>query len=130
MTTNYKYTTYILAGLFIVTLFFLVCGKKYGDREMMGHGFMDGMRHDMKKEMGMHTMMMDMTSRMEGKSGAELERIFLEDMIIHHEGAIEMAQKLKEGTTRAELLEMADDIISTQTKEVETMKGWLREWFK
>lgn len=77
----------------------------------------------------MHSMMGDMSSHMRGLSGDELDKVFLEDMIVHHFGAVEMAEILKEGTTRPELLQMADDIIQVQTKEIEMMKEWMGKWF-
>lgn len=80
-------------------------------------------------DMDMDSMMMDMTARMKGKTGAELERVFLEDMIIHHEGAVDMARELQKGTNRPELQKMAKDIIDVQTSEINMMKGWLRDWF-
>jgi len=77
----------------------------------------------------MHNMMNDMTERMENKSGDELDKVFLEDMIIHHQGAVDMALELQEGTQRPELQSMASDIIDAQTKEIDIMKGWLDSWF-
>lgn len=70
-----------------------------------------------------------MTSSLAGKKGAELEHAFLDGMIEHHEGAIEMAMVLKAGTTRPELLKMADDIVAVQSAEIAMMRAWLREWF-
>lgn len=78
----------------------------------------------------MHSMMMDMTARMEGKKGDELDKIFLEDMIVHHEGAVDMAKLLQKGTKRPELQKMATDIIEVQTREIGMMKSWLSDWFK
>lgn len=87
--------------------------------------------HDMHRgNMSMDGMMMDMTARMENKTGDELDKVFLEDMIVHHEGAVAMAKLLQKGTTRPELQKMAQDIITVQTKEIETMKGWLSSWFQ
>ena len=77
----------------------------------------------------MHSMMMDMTANMKGKKGAELEKVFLQDMIVHHEGAVDMAKELQKGTKRPELQKMAQDIITVQTKEISMMKGWLDSWF-
>ena len=64
-----------------------------------------------------------------GKTGEEYEEAFLRGMIVHHIGAIEMAEGLLEHTDRPELVGMAEDIIETQSSEVETMKGWLAAWF-
>jgi uncharacterized protein (DUF305 family) len=75
-------------------------------------------------------MMMDMTSRMQGKTGSELDKVFLEDMIIHHQGAVDMAKILDAGTQRPELKKMAADIINVQTKEIQMMQGWLKDWYQ
>lgn len=77
----------------------------------------------------MGSMMMDMTARMEGKTGDELDKVFLEDMIVHHEGAVDMAKELQKGTKRPELQKMAKDIIEVQTGEITMMENWLKEWF-
>ena len=80
-------------------------------------------------DMGMEAMMMDMTARMEGKTGDELDRIFLEDMIVHHQGAVDMAIIIKENTERPELKAFAQEIIDVQDQEINMMKSWLAEWF-
>lgn len=64
-----------------------------------------------------------------GKTGEAYEEAFLRAMIVHHIGAIEMAKEMKTQTDRPELKTMADDIIQTQTAEVETMRGWLHDWY-
>lgn len=96
-----------------------------GGSAMMDHS-MHGMRGG---SADMHGMMMDMTERMKGKTGDELDKVFLEDMIIHHQGAVDMAVELQKGTTRPELQKMATDIIDVQTKEIDMMKAWLGTWF-
>jgi uncharacterized protein (DUF305 family) len=77
----------------------------------------------------MSGMMMDMTARLKGKTSAELEKIFLEDMIVHHQGAVDMSKELLKGTNRPELIQFANDIISAQSKEIDMQKKWLKEWY-
>lgn len=77
----------------------------------------------------MQVMMSDMSASLKGKSGDELDRAFLQEMIVHHEGAIQMAQELLRGTKRSELKKMGEDIISVQSKEISMMQSWLEEWF-
>ncbi len=61
--------------------------------------------------------------------GNELYDIrFIDAMIPHHQGAIAMAEALKSMTQRAELLKLADQIISAQTAEVALMKEWRATW--
>ncbi len=53
---------------------------------------------------------------------------FIDAMIPHHQGAVAMAEALKSKTQRAELLVLADQIISAQTAEIAMMKDWRAEW--
>ena len=92
---------------------------KTNQEKMMGHS-MGSMEHQM----------MTMTDRMKGKTGDELDKIFLEDMIVHHQGAVDMAQILVKETKRPELQKMGADIIRVQTAEIAQMQTWLNTWFK
>jgi uncharacterized protein (DUF305 family) len=77
----------------------------------------------------MHGAMDQMTVGLAGKTGAALEEAFLDEMIVHHEGAIEMAQTLLRGTQRPELIKLGNDIVTAQTGEIEQMKQWRKDWF-
>lgn len=85
------------------------------------------MMHD--EDGDMQAMMHDMNASLRGKTGSELEKAFLNEMIIHHEGAVEMAEVLLKGTQRPELAKLANGIISAQNTEIEMMKKWRTEWF-
>ena len=54
---------------------------------------------------------------------------FLVHMIPHHEEAIFTANILKENTEREEMKKFADDIIRTQSQEIEQMTTWLAIWY-
>jgi uncharacterized protein (DUF305 family) len=74
--------------------------------------------------------MNDMVKMMDGKSGAEMEKAFLEGMIPHHQGAVDMAKKLLEDRSiRPEMKKFAEDIIKAQTAEIEMQRNWLKIWF-
>ncbi len=92
----------------------------HGTDARMDCGGMSGMRHEMA----------NMMSGLEGKTGDDFDRAFLQEMIVHHEGAIDMAEALLKNTKRPELVKLGNDIIKAQTGEVSMMKGWLGEWFK
>lgn len=64
-----------------------------------------------------------------GKSGEDYEEAFLRGMIVHHLGAVEMAKGLLVETERPELVELAENIIETQSTEIDLMKSWLQNWF-
>jgi uncharacterized protein (DUF305 family) len=60
---------------------------------------------------------------------SKAERAFLVDMVGHHSMAVAMAEMAKEKATHQELKDMADDIIRTQTDEMERMRRWLKRWY-
>src|SRR6266545_2862972 len=55
---------------------------------------------------------------------------FLQDMIAHHEGAIEMSKEALEKGKRPEIKKLAQQIIKAQAAEIEKMKRWRTEWEK
>jgi uncharacterized protein (DUF305 family) len=55
---------------------------------------------------------------------------FTQNMIPHHQQAIEMAKLVDSHTARPELRTFADSIQSSQSQEITQMQGWLRSWGK
>lgn len=70
-----------------------------------------------------------MVQELMSKTGISRDETFLENMIVHHESAVAMSKIMLGKTERPELEQMAQDIIASQTKEIEMMKGWLNEWY-
>ena len=70
-----------------------------------------------------------MAASLNGKSGDNFDKEFLLQMSIHHEGAVAMAKKALESSARPEVKELAQSIIDSQSKETETMRSWLSDWF-
>jgi len=60
----------------------------------------------------------------------DFDKAFIEGMISHHQLAIMMAQMLKSGTNRPEMLLLANNIIESQSKEIEEMQSWYKNWYK
>lgn len=54
---------------------------------------------------------------------------FIEQMIPHHEDAITMSELALEKAQRSEVKELAQNIISSQTEEINQMNEWYRNWF-
>jgi uncharacterized protein (DUF305 family) len=54
---------------------------------------------------------------------------FMEAMIAHHQGAIEMATMAQQMAEHEEIRTLADAIIVAQQAEIEQMRGWLQEWY-
>ena len=78
-------------------------------------------------DMGSMTMS-DMTSSLVGKTGDDYERVFIEEMIEHHEGAVEMAKLSSSRAKHDEIKKLSEDIISAQEKEIAEMKKWQKSW--
>jgi uncharacterized protein (DUF305 family) len=80
---------------------------------MMQHG---GMMHD--------NMSMDL-----GPADADYDLRFIDSMIPHHQGAVNMAQEVLNKSQRPEMKKLAQDIITAQNKEIEQMKQWRKTWY-
>lgn len=95
-------------------------GEDVPDEAMAGmdHGDMssDDMAGMMSEE--------DMTA-LENSSGAAFDQMFLTMMIEHHEGAIAMAQTEQSDGEFPDATDLAEDIETAQTEEIETMQGLL-----
>jgi len=70
---------------------------------------------------------------LEAAHGAEFERLWLEGMIYHHQGAIDMAhaqqrQQLEHSRRPYGVAPLVEDILVDQRAEITKMRGWLREW--
>jgi uncharacterized protein (DUF305 family) len=96
-------------------------------QEMGGHMYGDEI---VDNDGAMQHAMDEMMLGFRGLEGEAYEEMFLRGMVVHHIGAIGMAEDLLEQTNRPELIELANNIISSQSNEVEMMRGWLEEWFK
>lgn len=67
----------------------------------------------------------DDLAALQAATGPEMSRLFLEQMIVHHEGAVEMAQAQLDAGSDADALELAQAIIDAQTDEIQVMKDLL-----
>ena len=66
-------------------------------------------------------------------SGKEFEQLWLQGMIQHHQGAVDMAlaQQQHEFESQRQpygIAAMADDILASQRAEIGMMKTWLARW--
>ncbi|MBB3667775.1 DUF305 domain-containing protein [Garicola koreensis] len=83
------------------------------------HGDHGGMMDD-----GGHEGMMseDDLENLESAEGDEASRLFLDQMIIHHEGAVSMAEEHLETGQNPEALELSENVISDQSAEIDEME--------
>lgn len=94
-----------------------------------GHGDTDAgtsMEGMGSEAMGMPGMMSadDMTA-LENAPDAEFQTMWLQMMIQHHAGAIDMAKAEQSDGQFKSAIDLADSIITSQTSEIESMKGIL-----
>lgn len=58
------------------------------------------------------------------------DKEFIEQMIPHHQMAVMMGQMLLRSTDRPEMKQLAENIISTQTEEINQMREWYSAWYE
>ena len=61
-------------------------------------------------------------------SGDEFDKAFLADMLAHHQGALNMASLARAETTKNEIRTLSENILTSQTKEVQQMMDWQQQW--
>lgn len=93
-----------------------------GAAVMNTHGMMS---NSSQMHMGMMGDQSDLDSL---ENAADFDRAYIQEMIPHHQMAVMMATMLKSGTNRPEMLQLAQDIITAQTSEIDQMRTWLQEW--
>ncbi|WP_151525712.1 DUF305 domain-containing protein [Serinicoccus kebangsaanensis] len=67
----------------------------------------------------------DELTALEEADGPEATHLFLEQMIVHHEGAVDMAETQVDQGSNPDAIELAQTIIDAQTAEIEEMRGLL-----
>lgn len=78
-----------------------------------GHGGMDGMLSD------------EQLDELRAATGDDAVRLFLEQMIAHHEGAIEMGRDVLDDGRHPDVRAFAERMIDAQQAEIDTMREWL-----
>ncbi len=63
------------------------------------------------------------------KATAKYEQDFMMGMIDHHQMAIDMAEMCLEEAVHPELRSMCENIIATQSAEIQQMQSWLSDWY-
>ena len=81
---------------------------------------MEGMDTDMPGMMSAEDM-----NGLQDAPDDEFQTVWLEMMVEHHKGAVEMAQAQTEDGQYQPAIDLAEDIIASQTAEIETMEGLL-----
>ena len=69
-----------------------------------------------------------MVIALNGKTGDAFDRAFMEQMIMHHQAAIDMAASGKDNAQHQEVKDLTAAIITAQTKEIKQMRQWQKDW--
>ncbi|MBW4501528.1 MAG: DUF305 domain-containing protein [Scytonema hyalinum WJT4-NPBG1] len=64
-----------------------------------------------------------------GPADADYDLRFIDGMIPHHQGAVEMAKEAQQKSKRPEIKKLAEEIIKAQNKEIAELKQWRTAWY-
>ena len=59
----------------------------------------------------------------------DFDEMFINMMVPHHQGAVEMAKLAQQRAEHPEIKEMADAIVASQQEEITQMKEWKTQWY-
>ena len=139
MKTEYLYGIIGLIGGALLVLIFANNAVNSNNSSMMRMMGMHQVSNEQSVSQGMnqmHDQMMDdesmtmdgMVDSLKGKTGDDFDKVFISEMIDHHQGAIDMAELAEKNSKHDEVKNLADDIISAQTKEIDMMRAWQESW--
>lgn len=64
-----------------------------------------------------------------GPADAEYDLRFINNMSMHHQGAIEMAQDARGKSQRDEIEQLSQEIITDQSREIAQLEEWQQAWY-
>lgn len=83
-----------------------------------------------KGDLGASEEMMGMSMSADAlKTAKPFDRAFIDMMIPHHQGAIQMARIELDKGADGETKKLAEAIIAAQSEEIEQMNRWRKDWF-
>jgi uncharacterized protein (DUF305 family) len=129
MRLNPVYALFLSLGVIVSTSTALVgCSPSNSSNstaQMPGHSMPMGDDMPMgDMPMGDHMMTMEL-----GPKDAEFDLRFIDGMMVHHQGAVNMAETALQNSQRPEIKQLAQNIIAAQQKEVEQMQQWRQAWY-
>ena len=91
----------------------------HGDKSGQAKGGMPGMRHGSR----------DTASGTLEENGKYSDERFIDAMVPHHQGAVEMARVALDNAEHERLVQLSEDIVTTQQAEIEDLKSIKQEEF-
>lgn len=117
-----KHITGWLPGFFLlVTIVFVSACTRTHDEDHMTPATMDHVMESTDHGMD-HPMEL-------GPADDSYDLRFIDGMIVHHQGAVEMAEEARLKSIRPEILELAEAIIAAQAEEIDLMNRWKNDWY-
>lgn len=105
------YSSFFAAAIF--ALFITGCSGVSTPTASDASGTMAGMDH----------------STMNMESNTAFDAMFIDSMIEHHQGAIDMAEMALEQAEHEEIRTLSQEIIAAQASEIEQMQSWRNQWY-
>jgi uncharacterized protein (DUF305 family) len=96
--------------------------QSQGNRDGSSGG-MAGMNHGKMDHGSMGKGSSGMARQMVMENGRYSDELFIDAMVPHHQGAVEMAEVALENAEHEEIIELSRNIISTQQAEIEELKA-------
>jgi uncharacterized protein (DUF305 family) len=119
-----------LPALLLAVAFILAaCGGAGGGQQGSGSGGMAGMDHSNMDHGSMGMGSGEMARQMVMENGKYSDERFIDAMVPHHQGAIEMAKVALKHAEHEEIKELSHNIISSQQAEIEELKSIKKEEF-
>ncbi len=88
----------------------------------MGMGNMTSMPSNRMGKMGMNMMSTDL-KKLETAKDSDFDKVFLAEMIPHHKMALMMSNMIVD-SDRPEMRKLAQNILRSQSQEIDQMRGW------
>ena len=130
---------WLFALLLAVAFILAACGGAGGGQQGSGSGGeqeaaektggMAGMDHSQMDHGSMDMGSSGMARQMVMENGKYSDKAFIDAMVPHHQGAIEMARVALKNAEHAEIKELSRNIISSQQAEIEELKAIKKEEF-
>ncbi len=119
----------LIAVLAALALFLAAAGTTYAAAQMnptMGGGQMGSM---MENGNGMGSMMNDGGMMGSFDEDRPFDLQFIDQMTMHHKGAIMSSKHMISDSKRPELRELAENIEQSQSEQIDQMQAWREEWY-
>jgi uncharacterized protein (DUF305 family) len=64
-----------------------------------------------------------------GRADSKIDLRYINAMIVHHRGAMQYAEQVKDITKRAEIKELAEDILKNEPKNIDELYAFKKAWY-